>query len=165
VQLEITAAVAAPVAPSLRLMSAEPLPETITTRATVYAGSNATDYVHTGRGIAVVLISDRSDHPLVVPLAAHFRVIAPEVPRRAAGPDSGTPSPSFFTWLRDFLDCLGIEQVNLVVENSTAVDALRFRDSDPGRVHRVVVLAGDATNPEVADDVVRALLGGQRDTG
>jgi len=110
-------------------------------RATVYAGACATDYVRAGHGATVLLLTrQRAEHPLFGALASAFRVIAPELPRHAAGLEGEADSlPPFASWLRDFLDGLGIERVCLVVDELFALDALRFCLAEPTRVDCIVI--------------------------
>jgi pimeloyl-ACP methyl ester carboxylesterase len=117
-------------------------------RATVYAGPSATDYVRAGNGATVLLLTrQHAEHPLFAALASAFRVIAPELPRHVAGLDGAACSaPPFASWLRDFLDGLGIQRVSVVADELFALDALRFCLAEPTRVD-CLVIPSEARNP------------------
>ena len=118
-------------------------------RATVYAGVAVTDYVRAGSGTTLLMLTRRhAQHPLLVPLASSFRVIAPELPRHMIGCESGAcPSPPFMSWLGDFLDGLGILRVSLLADEFFALDAMRFCVADPTRVDRLVLVIGSTVIP------------------
>ena len=79
-------------------------------------GPCATDYVRAGHGATVLLLTrQHAEHRLFGALASAFRVIAPELPRHGPGLEGEVDSsPPFASWLRDFLDGLGILRVCLV---------------------------------------------------
>ena len=110
-------------------------------RATVYAGPCATDYARAGHGATVLLLTrQHAEHPLFGALASAFRVIAPELPRHVTGRENEVESPPpFVSWLRDFLDGLGIQRVSLVADELFALEALRFSLAEPTRVDCVVI--------------------------
>lgn len=117
------------------------------TRATVYAGATATEYVRAGCGAPVLLLAERGADPLLTALGARFRVIAPELPCRVVTPEPGTSAPPFSVWLRDFLDGLGIARVDVVATEAYGVRALSYCLVDPARVGRIALLFRDASDP------------------
>ena len=136
------------------------------TRAAVDAGAISTTYLRAGRGAPVVVLGGDSEgatesRALFVALAEHFRVIAPEMVRagsRSVG--GGTSVTAFSTWLRGFLDGLGILQASLVVREEWALRALGFCLTDPLRVDRLVLCYDDADDPAVCAAAAPDLLGG-----
>jgi pimeloyl-ACP methyl ester carboxylesterase len=107
-------------------------------RASVSVGANDTPYFRSGRGAPVVLLCDapgEGEPPLVLALAARFRVVAPKIAARG---------DAFADWLRDFLDGLGLESACLVAVPSLSGETLRFAAEEPARVRAVVLLGGAA---------------------
>ena len=127
-------------------------------RATVYAGPSATDYVRAGKGATVLLLARHAPHPLFATLVAHFRVIAPEPPHRIASHEHGWGSAQpFASWLRGFLDGLGLSRVSLVADESFGLRALHFCLTEPMSVERIALLVRG-----VADSAVSAVGGSAR---
>jgi pimeloyl-ACP methyl ester carboxylesterase len=110
-------------------------------RATAYAGVTVTDYVRAGDGPVVLFLArQQAQHPIFAVLATAFRVIAPELPRYTSDDGRSRHPPPFASWLRDFLDGLGVPRVILVADDTFAHDAQAFSLTDPTRVDRVALL-------------------------
>jgi pimeloyl-ACP methyl ester carboxylesterase len=118
-------------------------------KASVHAGGTTTNYLRAGSGDVVVLLgesfSDPEIDPLVAVLASAHRVVIPELacPKRA----NGTPAVAFSSWLRSFLDGLGVTQASIVARDGTALAALAFALTDADRVSRLVISFRDAPDP------------------
>lgn len=136
-------------------------------RAAVDAGAVTTYYARLGSGEPILVLGiegagDSLGYVLLAPLASHFRVIAPEPlvecgKVRLALPGS-LGAPAFSTWLRDFLDGLGVEQVGIVAEGKLAIPSLCFALSEPGRVRRLVLLYPDTPEPIPCESVIGEVL-------
>jgi hypothetical protein len=130
-------------------------------------------YRRRGAGRPVVLLDDGADTgwpALGGPLdgapgdllAAHFRTIRPELP--AAAP------LALATWLRDFLDGIGVDAPALVALGCHARVALALARTDADRVARVLVVTEGAAADGGADHgpgvpvAVPVLVVGGRDT-
>jgi hypothetical protein len=82
-----------------------------------------------------VLLGLPSRSGLRAALAQHFRLVVPE---------SG-PSGDFATWLRCFLDGLGLSEVDLIGVEKMAPPVLDFAVMEPDRIKRLVLLpSGEA---------------------
>jgi hypothetical protein len=99
-------------------------------RAVVRVGDTVVEYSRTGSGRPVVVLGLPSRSSLRPALAQHFRLVAPE---------SG-PSGDFATWLRCFLDGLGLSEVDLIGYEKLARPALDFALMEPDRIKRLVLL-------------------------
>jgi pimeloyl-ACP methyl ester carboxylesterase len=96
--------------------------------AEVRVGNLTTRYRRTGSGRPVVVLqpphdADADSSLLAELLSEHCRVIVPELP-------SGVTDAA--TWLRDFLDALGIERAAVVVPEQLGIAALALAP-DTGR--------------------------------
>jgi pimeloyl-ACP methyl ester carboxylesterase len=117
--------------------------------ASVHAGGTTTHYLRAGTGDVVVLLgesfTDPDLDPVVSALASGHRVVIPELAclRRA----NGTPVVAFSSWLRSFLDGLGVTQASIVARDGAALAALAFALTDADRVSRLVVSFRDAPDP------------------
>lgn len=131
-------------------------------RCRVSAGGVDTEYVRLGRGAPVLLLAaaEGEEPPaLLAPLAARFRVIAPTTADSHAVSDE-----RFSTWLRDFLDGLGVSAAGVVAEAGLGAAAFRFAAAEPARVLALALLGAAA--PELAAAVpVLALPDGAADLG
>jgi hypothetical protein len=119
-------------------------------RAIVDAGAVATSYLRAGAGAPVVLLTsahsdDVAGGPLLAGLAAHYRVIAPDL--AAGGPTPAGCPTCFAAWLRGVLDGIGAGCVSIVAEEAYALRVLSFVFSDPARVDRVALFFHDAPDP------------------
>jgi len=125
-------------------------------RASLWAGGWETKYARAGAGAPVVVLSGLPN-PVAGPLAnalsgAGHRVYAPEAPTRLnqalrEGGGGRGGAPAFASWLRDFIDGVGLVEVPLVVadERLTAA-ALAFAVAHPCRITRLVLLFGGAAD-------------------
>lgn len=158
-------------------MNAPAIPETLPSprnphaalraRPSVDAGAVTTYYARLGNGEPILVLgsggaADSLGAFLLAPLAARFRVIAPEPPvecgTRMLSLPGGAGAPAFATWLRDFLDGLGTEQVSIVAEGKLAIPSLCFALSDPGHVGRLVLLYPDAPEPSPCESVIGEIV-------
>jgi pimeloyl-ACP methyl ester carboxylesterase len=108
--------------------------------AQVRAADHVTRYTRCGSGHPVIVLypieQDAADvecrtEDLVDRLAQHHRVIVPEIP---------TTGIRFATWLRGFIDGMGLPALTLVATGSACMPALEFVLTDPERVDRLVLI-------------------------
>ena len=100
-------------------------------------------------------------HDILDMLAARCRVVAPDL--SAVGvlaPRGDVGSTGFSTWLRGFLDGLGILCAHLVAREPFAARALNFCLMDPLRVDRLVLFHRDTVDPAVVAESAPDLLAG-----
>ena len=141
-----------------RHLAAPPVVAPAIARATVCAGVTATDYLRAGCGEPVLLLCGRPERPLLAPLAARFRVIAPDLPCDPTRAPDDRRGP-FSEWLRDFLDGLGVARTHVVADEPYALRTLRFTLTDPTRVDRIALLFRDAHDPAISAGPRPELLG------
>lgn len=111
-------------------------------RATVTVGDMETGYLRAGSGPALLLVLPASQtigssttgggtfDRLVDALSPHCRVFVPDA-------DSALP---FATWLRGFMDGLGLDSASLLTDDGVGADALDFARTHPERVERIVIV-------------------------
>ena len=103
-------------------------------RATVFAGGVETEYYRSGSGSPVLLLlmppGDSDRDRIMRVLSPRARVLAPKVPQAA----------EFSSWLRDFLDGVGVVPVHIVATAAFALHARDFAASDPASVEQVTTL-------------------------
>jgi len=103
-------------------------------RATVFAGGVETEYYRSGSGSPVLLLlmppGDPDRDRIMRVLSPRARVIAPRIPAGA----------EFSSWLRDFLDGVGVVPVHIVATTAFAIHARDFAASDPASVEQVTTL-------------------------
>jgi pimeloyl-ACP methyl ester carboxylesterase len=114
--------------------------------ASVVAGGThdaSTHYRRAGRGASVILLSGEAtiSTALLSGLPRHFRLIAPNVP-----PSLAVTANGFQTWLRGFLDALGITRAAIVVGPCFAAQVLGFALTEPERIGQLVFLVGPCGN-------------------
>jgi hypothetical protein len=110
--------------------------------AEVRVGEHVTRYVRRGSGPSVVLLgADAEANPLWAPLlesvAASHRVVIPQLP-----PDGVDQS----TWLREFIEGLGLSAVVLIAGPRVSEAALDLAAVDDFTVRKLVLLPDDATS-------------------
>jgi pimeloyl-ACP methyl ester carboxylesterase len=110
--------------------------------AEVRVGDSVTKYLRAGTGRAVLLLG--SFEPPLPPwpgltaeLAGNFRLIAPQLPQNRN---------DFATWVRAFLDGLGLLKVSIVATDDVGVAAIGFALLESERVDRLVLLSNDRSN-------------------
>jgi hypothetical protein len=108
--------------------------------AEVRVGEHVTRYVRRGSGPSVVLLGADTDanplwSPLLESVAATHRVIIPQLP-----PDGVDQS----TWLREFIEGLGLSAVVLIAGSALCEAALDLAAVDDFTVRKLVLLPGDA---------------------
>jgi pimeloyl-ACP methyl ester carboxylesterase len=122
--------------------------------AQVLAADHLTRYTRTGTGNPVLLLDigacsadtageDGARWPeLLERIAMSHRLIVPEIP---------IATPRFASWLRGFIDGLGLAPIRLVAAGAVCVSALEFVLSDPDRVERLLLVpAGSSEEPGLA---------------
>jgi len=107
--------------------------------AEVRVGEHVTRYVRRGSGPSVLLLgADTEANPLWEPLlesiAATHRVIIPQLP-----PDAVDQS----TWLRGFIEGLGLSAVALIAGSALCEAALDLAAVDDFTVRKLILLPGD----------------------
>jgi hypothetical protein len=105
-------------------------------RAEVRVAGHVTRYVRRGAGRPVVVLSGASDCEALWPelldaIAAHCRLILPEVPAHEAG---------FSSWLRGFLDGVGLPVVSLIATGHCCLPAVELALLDADRLERLVLV-------------------------
>ena len=113
---------------------------------TTMVGDVETFYLEAGRGPAAVLLhglgaTNASMLPTIAELASDHRVLAPDLPGFG---DSGKPvrayDPAFYaTWLRGFLDAVGVERAVVVGNSMGGRIALEVGLTAPERVDALVL--------------------------
>jgi pimeloyl-ACP methyl ester carboxylesterase len=111
--------------------------------AEVHAGPARTRYLRAGAGATLLLLHGAGERPegwlsWIAPLAAHFRVLAPDLAGGGSPPFDPADATAGCVWLRDFLDGLGVESVHIVARAEGAAVAARFAAAYPERVGEVV---------------------------
>lgn len=117
-------------------------------RATVVAAEVSTDYVVTGAGRTLLLLTASApDDDAVLALGRDFRVIAAAVPTQLPDRDSPArgvvgeelPFGAFVRWVDGLIEGLGVDVVHLVADTRLErwVDA--YVDRSPDRVCRHLV--------------------------
>ena len=105
-------------------------------KATLSAGSVDTEYLRCGSGrVVVALVAPALRERLLDALAPHCRVIMPLATTPAAH-----RSPSFSTWLRDFLEGIGASSAALVVTDPACADAIEFAREHEAGLERLVLI-------------------------
>jgi pimeloyl-ACP methyl ester carboxylesterase len=121
--------------------------------AVVQTGPTETRYVRAGKGAPVLLLFDDGAiaavaSQLLETLVSEFRLLLPAL--TGHGTDLAEAGQgSFSTWLRNFMDGLGIDLFAVITTTSYADAIAAFATTDPDRIRGVVVLA--TGSPEAAD--------------
>jgi 4,5:9,10-diseco-3-hydroxy-5,9,17-trioxoandrosta-1(10),2-diene-4-oate hydrolase len=125
-------------------------------RKVVNAGTIKTNYLLAGKGQAVLLLHGASAgavtwSPVIGPLSTYSQVIAPDV---VGYGESDKPSASydrtyFVSWLRDFLDTLGLQTVSIVGVSQGGSIAMQFALDNPERVDRLVLADSGSLGKEM----------------
>jgi pimeloyl-ACP methyl ester carboxylesterase len=121
--------------------------------AVVQTGPTETRYLRAGQGAPVLLLFDGGAvaavaSQLLETLVSEFRLLLPALTGNGIDvADAG--QGSFSTWLRNFMDGLGVDRFAVITTISYAEAIAAFATTDPDRIRGVVVLA--TGSPEVAD--------------
>jgi pimeloyl-ACP methyl ester carboxylesterase len=133
-------------------------------KATVQAAGVRTNYYCAGAGEPVVLIHGASATgltwwPVIAPLAARYRVIAPDTPGfgKSQRLEARFTWPVFTTWLASFMDALGLGAVRLIGHSLGGAVVLHFTLDHPERVSRLVLV--DALGLGMGSRLATNLLG------
>lgn len=109
-------------------------------RATVTVGAIETSYQRAGTGRPLVLlVPPPPDVTVLTPLLARWRVIVPESTSVLALPGAPGSTP-FATWLRGFLDGLGLQRACVVADASVAVALATVRAQQPELIDHVEII-------------------------
>jgi pimeloyl-ACP methyl ester carboxylesterase len=136
-------------------------------RALVVAGDIHIPYVSTGRGAAVVLLTDEAVVRAAFLRGAprRIRLLVPEAPRRVQAADETAESaiagvralqgmPVAARWMDDFLDALGLGRAWLVADAMHTPDARAYAAAMPERVLGLAELDPTSDDPSrLWDDV------------
>jgi len=133
--------------------------------AQVRAADQVTRYLRSGAGVPVLVLDvatsagheldGATDVPapdvgvwpeLLTELPNHSRLILPEIP---------TDGPRFTSWLRGFIDGIGLAPVTLIASGPICVSAMEFTLSDPERVQRLVLVPAGQADETWLSGVVR----------
>jgi len=119
--------------------------------AEVRVGEHVTRYVRRGSGPSVVLLGADTDanplwSPLLESVVANHRVIIPQLPPN--GVDQST-------WLREFIEGLGLSAVVLIAGSALSEAALDLAAVDDFTVRKLVLLSGETAS--VGQSGARAL--------
>jgi 2-hydroxymuconate-semialdehyde hydrolase len=134
-------------------------------RDTVQAGAVRTVYLAAGQGEPLVLLHGASSagiswYPVIAPLAAHYRVWAPDMvghgeSERAAG---AYDRPYYSAWLAGFFDAIGLDSAHVVGHSLGGAVALQFALDFPERLRRLVLVDAAALGRGVPVRVALAFL-------
>jgi hypothetical protein len=117
-------------------------------RATVFAGGVETEYYRSGSGSPVLLLLTPPGDPdrdrLIRLLSPRARVIAPRIPAAV----------EFSSWLRDFLDGIGMLPVHIIAAEALSAPALLFAAADPSRVEQVTLWKSARQPYEQNNDII-----------
>jgi 4,5:9,10-diseco-3-hydroxy-5,9,17-trioxoandrosta-1(10),2-diene-4-oate hydrolase len=123
----------------------------------VHAGSVKTHYLTAGKRKTVLLLHGNnasgavSWYPVIGALATHFKVIAPDVVGYGESdkPFASYGRPYFVSWLKNFLDALDLERVDLVGNSQGGSIALQFAHDYPERVDKLVLADSGSLGKEL----------------
>ncbi len=134
-------------------------------RKVVNAGTIKTNYLSAGNGQTVLLIHGAGAgaitwHPVIGPLSTYAQVIAPDV---VGYGESDKPSAAydrtyFASWLKDFLDTLGLQTVSIVGSSQGGSIALQFALTYPERVDRLVLANSGSLGKEMSRGGILGLM-------
>ena len=117
------------------------------TQATVMAGSVNTAYLSAGAGFPVICLHGGGAgavtwYPSIGPLAQHFRVVTPDIVGYGESdkPDASYDRAYFASWLKQFLDALGITRAHIVGLSQGGAIALQFTLDNPEMVDKLVLI-------------------------
>ncbi len=129
----------------------------------VDAGSIKTNCFVAGNSKPVLLLHGAGKgaiqwYPVIGSLSAHFLVIAPDIVGYGESdkPSASYDRPFFATWLRDFVNALGLKRFSLVGTSQGGAIALQFALDRPEQVDRLV-LVNSAGLSEISQKVPASL--------
>ena len=110
--------------------------------AEVRVGDHVTRYVRRGSGSPVVIVGANADRsgvwaPLVNALAGNHRLIIPQLP---------LSEPDVASWLRSFIEGIGLSSVALIAGGNTHVPALSLAAGDDFTVRKLVLVEDGESN-------------------
>jgi 2-hydroxymuconate-semialdehyde hydrolase len=134
-------------------------------RGAVQAGTMRTAYLAAGQGEPLVLLHGASSsgiswYPVIGPLAARFRVWAPDMVGHGESerPDGAYDRPYYSAWLARFLDAVGVDSAHVVGHSLGGAVALQFALEFAERVRRLVLVDAAALGRGVPVRVALAFL-------
>jgi 4,5:9,10-diseco-3-hydroxy-5,9,17-trioxoandrosta-1(10),2-diene-4-oate hydrolase len=114
---------------------------------TVFAGTIKTTYLSAGIGVPVVLLHGAGEgavgwYPVIDPLSAHFRVIAPDIVGYGESDKPSAPydHPYFSAWLVEFLGALHLQKINLVGTSQGGAISIQFALDNSERIDKLVLV-------------------------
>jgi 4,5:9,10-diseco-3-hydroxy-5,9,17-trioxoandrosta-1(10),2-diene-4-oate hydrolase len=114
---------------------------------TLFAGTIKTTYLSAGIGVPVVLLHGAGEgavgwYPVIGPLSAHFRVIAPDIVGYGESDKPSAPydRPYFSAWLGEFLDALHLQKINLIGTSQGGAISIQFALDNPERIDKLVLV-------------------------
>lgn len=115
--------------------------------AEVRVGDHVTRYVRRGTGPSVVLVGpDSRANPVWAPLVEHLapshRIVVPQLPPSDADVAS---------WLRGFIEGIGLTSIVLIAGNGTSAAALDVAMADDLLVRKLVLMPTDADSVRLLD--------------
>jgi len=121
--------------------------------AEVRVGDHVTRYVRRGTGPSVVLVGpDAAANPIWAPLVEHLapthRLVVPQLPPATA---------DVATWLRGFIEGIGLTSIVLIAGNGTSAAALEVASTDDFLVRKLVLVPSSA-DPIQLSDTDQAML-------
>ncbi len=126
------------------------------TLAEVRANVQVMRYHRAGAGRRLVLLRAASDRDSIWPeldahLVATFRVFTPDLP-----PDCGDVA----AWMKDFLEGIGLDRVQLIAAEPCCLAALELALLSPEQIERLVLLPGGLASETGLDGTLATTLAG-----
>ena len=105
-------------------------------------GDHVTRYVRRGSGPPVVVVGANADQngvwaPLVDALAGNYRIIIPQLPRS---------EPDVASWLRSFIEGIGLSSVALIAGRDAQLPAISLAAADDFTVRKLVLVGDGESN-------------------
>jgi 4,5:9,10-diseco-3-hydroxy-5,9,17-trioxoandrosta-1(10),2-diene-4-oate hydrolase len=111
------------------------------------AGAVNTAYLSAGAGSSVICLHGGGAgavtwYPVIGPLAQHFRVIAPDIVGYGESdkPDASYDKAYFASWLKQFLDAIGVVKTHIIGLSQGGAIALQFTLDYPEMVDKLVLV-------------------------
>lgn len=120
-------------------------------KANVMAGSVNTAYLSAGTGFPVICLHGGGAgavtwYPSIDQVAQHFQVVAPDIVGYGESdkPDASYDKAYFSSWLKQFLDVIGITKAHIVGLSQGGAIALQFTLDNPEMVDKLVLVDSGA---------------------
>lgn len=128
----------------------------------VDAGGINTAYLEAGAGPDLLLIHGSGGgavnwYKVLGPLSRDFHVIAPDVVGfgESDKPDAPYDRPFLASWLKDFVDAIGVQSTHVVGESFGGAISLQFAHDYPERVDKLVLMDAGAVGGWEAEFALR----------